>query len=526
MNDSPVVREIDVSAATIVPPVPAVGMTTRVMRGTMWGVGGHGVIFLTTFIATPFVIRLLGAEGYGVLALINVLIGYLAFADMGMGTASTRFGADAHAKDDDCEEASVIWTSLLIAFVPSALFALALFFFAGFLVEQILQLPVFLQEEAILALRLAAIAYVARTIANVLNTPQLVRLRLDLNILITVGTSVLQIALVPVVLVLGGGLVSAVAVMMGATLANMIIHGIVSQRLLPSLSRPRISSSLLRPLMIFGGGLVVSTLADVLLVNSEKIMLPRFASVTALAHYAVAFNVAGMLALLPRVMCQVLLPAFSQLQAKPDREPLQRLYVRALRGTLLWIAPVVLLLCVAARPFFTLWAGAEYGRESTLPFYVLIVGLIFNIMSNVPYTLLMAYGRSDLIARFHLAELLPYLFCAALFVYLWGAVGAALAWSLRVIADALLFIAAERRISAFSFSLVPINRGSYMAAIAILFLPLLLTWNSVLAPGLLFSLVFLCVLSYCGLVWARVLTDEERNWALGQWPLYGLKRSD
>src|SRR2546429_9020696 len=92
------------------------GLTSKVVRGSAWSVGGQGVTLLASLVATPFVIRLLGPEGYGVLALINVLIGYLAFTDLGMGTASTRFGADAHARDDDGDaEAAVIWTSLWLA---------------------------------------------------------------------------------------------------------------------------------------------------------------------------------------------------------------------------------------------------------------------------------------------------------------------------------------------------------------------------------------------------------------------------
>ena len=86
-------------------------------------------------------------------------------------------------------------------------------------------------------------------------------------------------------------------------------------------------------------------------------------------------------------------------------------------------------MCVGARPFFELWAGAEFAEKSTIPFYVLVGGLIFNVMAYVPYTLLMAFNRSDLIGRVHLAEVVPYILCAALLTSWLGAIGAAIAWS-------------------------------------------------------------------------------------------------
>src|SRR5262249_21294917 len=147
---------------------------------------------------------------------------------------------------------------------------------------------------------------------------------------------------------------------------------------------PRIDPLLIKPLMRFGVGLVLSTIAATVLINVEKILLPRFASVTALAHYAVAFSVAGMLALVPGALRQSLLPAFSQLYSKGDHNSLARLYSRALRGNLLWIAPAALLLFVGARTFFTLWAGPEFGEYSTVPFYILVIGLSFNVMAYVP----------------------------------------------------------------------------------------------------------------------------------------------
>jgi O-antigen/teichoic acid export membrane protein len=519
MSNQPVANQtagaaIAVSASAVVHPASSDGMTTKVIRGSLWTLGGQSVTLLVMLVTSPYVIRRLGAEAFGVLTLINVLIGYLAFADMGMGLAATRFGADAHVRQSDDEEGAIIWTSLLIAFVPATLSAALLVVFAEPLVAYALRLPEHLHYVAIWALRLAALGFVARTLAGVLTAPQLVRLRMDLNTYVAAGAGVAQNSLVMLALWLHGGLIAAVAVIAAVAMIMMLTHFVISGRLLRQVLRPRIKKTLLKPLLGFGGGLVLSTLAGIVLISGEKLLLARFASVTALAHYGVAASLAAMLAVVPAAMQRSLLPAFSQLQVAADRKPLEQLYTRALRGNLLWLAPAALLLCTIAKPFFTLWAGPEYGLESTEPFYILVCGLIFNVMAYVPHTLLMALGRSDLIARIHIAETLPYILVAAGLTYWFGAIGAALAWSLRVMVDALLFFLIARRIAAFSASPFPFNYHIFVMGILILCLPILMILGAMASPAVLIILSGLSIITYTALVWMKVLTGEERLWMM------------
>ena len=185
---------------------------------------------LATLIATPFVIRLLGPEQYGILALVNVMIGYLSFADLGMGWASTRFASEAHAQGDDQREAATVWTALFLAAGPALLVALTLALGARPIVESLLRLPVYLQETGVLALRFAALGFLGQAFALIMNTPEVVRLRMDLLGLINVGTIVGQIFLVPVVLYLGG-LTDAAAIIAGTALLCALLHTVVGMRL-------------------------------------------------------------------------------------------------------------------------------------------------------------------------------------------------------------------------------------------------------------------------------------------------------
>ena len=527
MSDSPPLSVIDLMSEGEIPPPEAPvaspplsgGLTSRVVRGSIWNFGGQSVTLLASLVATPFVIRLLGVEGYGLLALINALIVYLAFADMGMGWASTRFASQAHARGDDQEEAKIIWTSLLVGTGPALLVASILTLGARPLVEHGLRLPQHLQGTAVVGLRLAAVAFVARAAVGVLNTPEMVRLRMDLVTLITVGTLVGQIVLVPVVLFLGGGLIGAVAVVAGSALLSACLHGLVALRLLPHFSRPRINVALLKPLSRFGGAVVFTSFVTMLVGNADRVLVSRFASVQALAYYSVALNLASMLTFAPMAMVQSLLPAFSQLQANPDHKDLNELYQRALRGTLLWVAPAAILICVVARPFFTVWAGPEFGRESTLPLYVLAVGLIFEAMAYVPFTLLIALGRADLVARCHGAMLVPYLILSTLAILWAGPVGAAVVWSLRAATSAIAFAILVKRISGFGFSAGPKGGRGYLGALAVLVLPVLLVSLATSSLTARLGVTLVALIAHAGLIFGRVLTAEERKSLLRMLPV-------
>ncbi|SRR5581483_1873509 len=484
------------------------GLTTRVARGGLLNFGGQSVTMLATLLATPWTLRLLGPERYGVLALMHVIGGYLAFADLGMGTASTRFGAMAHEQGDDHGEAAAIWSSLLLALIPATFVGATLFTLARPLVVQGLRLPPSLHAAAIFCVQAAAIAFIARSVAGVLNTPALVRLRVELLVPVASGSALLQIVIVPVVVWLGGGLQGAALVVAGVALATAVAHAIISLRLLPALRRPDIRKELLAPLASFGGALVISTIAEKALMNAEKLLIPRYASVNALAHYSVAFTLAFMMTAVPTAMLQMLLPALSRLHASGDRAGLELLYRRALHGMLYWGLPATLFVCVVARPFLTIWAGPEYGRESTLPFFLLIGGVLVEILSFPSYGVLLAYGRTDLIARCNVALLVPYLAVAVVLIQHFGAAGAAIAWSLRAIAGTMLFVLLARRESGFRFRPLPDRIGAFALSAAVLAAgaPAFLT-SSLIAR---LAIAGTAVLIYGALILARVLTPDER----------------
>ena len=204
------------------------------MKGSIWTIAGHSAPLLFSFFATPFVIRLLGAEAFGVFILIGLIPSYFNFADFGMGLASTKFGSEAYASGDRVKEARVVRTAAIIALVPSFVIAIVLAVFSGW-ITSFFSIPAELQGEAILALKIAAGTFVVNFLNAIFNTPQLTRLRMDLNTVISAVPRILGVILTPIVIYFGWGIVGAVAVLFAASVLTLGSNLYFSRRLLPEL---------------------------------------------------------------------------------------------------------------------------------------------------------------------------------------------------------------------------------------------------------------------------------------------------
>ena len=168
-------------------------------------------------------------------------------------------------------------------------------------------------------------------------------------------------------------------------------------------------------------------------------------------------------------------------------------------------------MCLIAEPFLRIWAGAEYARHSLWPFYVLLAGNAVGALAHVPTVLLKGQGRADVIARIQLLEVIPFLVTAALFTRWWGAIGAAAAWSLRMILDTGLLFRAASGYAHASISPSPRERVGIATAGALLGAPLLLFVIPNLSIPIRVAAAVTTLVAYCAVAWTSVLTIGERN---------------
>lgn len=491
------------------------GLTTKVVKGSFWMIVGQALPLVVSLVATSFVIRLLSDAGYGVLSLIVLIPNYFSWADLGMSMASTKFASEAFAEGRVDLEARIVRTASVIALAVSVPIAVGLIIFA----PEIIAYSKVGNEyvaDAIMALRIASVTFLLNFLCSIINTPQLTRLRMDLNTAINATTRIAGLVATPVVLYLGYGLTGVAAALLVTNLLCLVGHIAVSGRLLGGkLYGLAIEPALIRPLLKFGLGYVAAAIAAVLLLNSEKAILTNRYSTTELGYYALGFTLATMLTMFSGSVVQALLPAFVRLQSTDDESRLNSLFSTGVRLNLIWLIPAVGFLFVVAEPFFNYWANDRFAATSTTPFYFLLGGVVFNIMAYLPYSSIMAAGRTDVLAKLFWLELLPHLTLAWLLITSYGIPGAAIAWSVRAMVDCLIQFLLARKVARVSFDPIALILKASTSIVFILptiFVRLLFPEQVALA-GIMLGLGLGGFTYYC---WRSILSGIERDWLVGR----------
>src|SRR5688500_2121407 len=92
------------------PPRP--DLAPRLLRNTVLSLGGTAGPAIVAVLTIPLVVRGLGSEAFGVMALVWVAIGIFTLLDLGTGRGTTRFVAEYLARDEQERIPALLWTAL------------------------------------------------------------------------------------------------------------------------------------------------------------------------------------------------------------------------------------------------------------------------------------------------------------------------------------------------------------------------------------------------------------------------------
>jgi O-antigen/teichoic acid export membrane protein len=252
----------------------------------------------------------------------------------------------------------------------------------------------------------------------------------------------------------------------GALVATRAI-GWVSYVVVCTSTSPRIFSSLqirwgtLRQLLRYGGWLTVSNIISPLLVSMDRFMIAGILSVGVVAYYTTPSEIAGKILAIPIALQIAIFPAFSgtAVAMDPNRAAL---YQHGAETIFIVLYPSTIIAVLFAHDVLRIWLGASFASASSTVLQILAVGVLINGLAHVPSAMLQASGRPDLTAKLHLVELPAYTGLVWWLTSRYGIQGTAVAWAVRVGADAVLlfFLASKIGVP------VPLRGRSLAAAVA------------------------------------------------------------
>ncbi|MBI4502835.1 MAG: flippase [Gemmatimonadetes bacterium] len=411
-------------------------------RNTLWNLGGQGVSLVAGVVAMPVIVRHLGEQRFGVLALVWAVLGYFALFDFGLGRATTKFVAEQLERAPDAA-GPLITRAVLAQLAMGLAGGVALAATTPMVVHRILSVPAVLEDETraacyVLAgilpfvllfsgLRAALEATQRFDLVNVIRTPA------------TAASFIVPAALAP----FGVGLVGIIATLGITRVAASGATVIALRRTIPGFRWTLRGTAVpLRDLLNYGGWVAVSNAVNPVLLYFDRFLLGGLAGVAAVGYYAPPYEAVTRLLVIPGALTTALFPAFSILLEQGKVEETGRLVRKSVAVLALVFALFAVVIGVFAAPLLDLWLGAAFAREGAMAMRLLAVAVFVNALAHVPNIWLYAAGRPDLPAKFQGLELPLYVLTSLLLVRRWGVTGAAAAWSLRVGFDAVLTFAA------------------------------------------------------------------------------------
>ncbi|MDR5710377.1 MAG: MATE family efflux transporter [Armatimonadota bacterium] len=397
-------------------------------RNSVVNIAGQAVPAAAYALVLPSLIYALGLVRFGVFALVWTLFSYLTFFDLGLARGAARAAAQAHALGNHHLLPRILWTSCLLLTTVGGVVGITLWMAAPTGVTW-LRLSPEIRVEAMNAFHLTGLVLPVFLAAWALQAVleglrwfgPLAVARGALGIVTAVGLAATARI----------GLAAMIMAMAGTRALYLVALAWTAGRAMPRVwTNPWFDGRVARELVEFSRWIVVHAWMAPLLAYGDRFLVAVLRGAADVSLYTVPQETVLRLMLLPAAVATAAYPALSGGQAVGDMRIVRRTYAEGVRLVSAVLGPCALLLVLFPGEILHLWIGPQ-ARASADPLRLLALGGFLFGCAHVPSVAFTALGRPDVPARVTLALALPFLVAAAFLIRIQGAIGAALAWSLR-----------------------------------------------------------------------------------------------
>ncbi len=390
---------------------------TRHLALTFAGYAGR---FALSFIASVIIARWLGPIGYGLIALVSVVLNLAdTLGDFGLTYSAVRaISRQLGTEPDRARQLAHGYFSL--ALIANSIAALAGFVLAEPIARDLLGRP---EAEPYLQIALLGLISVAGS-GFAMALLQATRRFKEL--------AALQIAsaliyLIVIVALAATGKLNVFAVVLLGVLNPLLSFFIGRQFFPPHWISLRATFALSArrawgELVAFGKWLWVSAIFSLLASQLDLLLLSHWASAAVVGIYALAFNLATKLDIVNQTRMTVLLPTVSALDTRQQMNH----YIRQSLALSIVGTTVFALLVPFFAPFIMTFYGAAYA-EAVNALIVLTAVVIFDLVTSPLILLGFPLNQPRALAASDVVRVLTLLAVGWLLIPLWGPIGAALA---------------------------------------------------------------------------------------------------
>jgi O-antigen/teichoic acid export membrane protein len=427
------------------------GRRSSISRNASFNILGSVLPMFVTLATVPPYLKLIGDVRFGVLSLVWVFLGYFGLFEMGLGRATSKYIAQLKNDPGETRE-SVFWTALLVNLAVGSIGGFLLWAVASVTMPFWLKAGGDIQTEVARSMPWLAAAVPVATLTSVLVGALEGREEFAaINSQQIGATVVFQLVPLGIAAWLGPRIDWLVAASVLTRVATNVPLFVFCVRRVPLRSMPRINREWVVRLWRFGIWITVSGIASPILTSLDRFVIGFAQGAQAVTYYAIPYGFASKLLVFPSSISRALFPRFSAQQSSGAKQ----MGVRAVLGLASILTPIVVMAILATDPFFRLWIGPAAAARCSHAGALLLIGIWVNALAYIANGLLQAQGRPDVPAKFHVAEIIPFVLVLWAGVHFGGVTGAAIAWCIRAAGDAVLLFAATDMLRATIVRLLP-----------------------------------------------------------------------
>lgn len=391
---------------------------------------------------TPIIIKNLGSEAYGLQSLVNVIIGFLMVADMGLDIPVTKLVSEYSVNKNPTMINKLLNTSLQVYFGIGLIGSVIIIAFTPLLVDKIFNIPINMIENAKYVFYLAAIGFSGGLLnmwgKSVFNGI----LRYDISNSINVVTSVLSILIGTYLVKEGKGVVVYVLVRVLFTLLSGIVYIIISTLYLKGF---KISFGINKEIWNNLKGQVgygfFLRLSGIVTSRFDQALIGTWIGVAAVGYYSIAILIVTSIGGLINSMIHFIFPKISQLNSSGNIEKLEEIFIMGSKfvGILIFLIfpPVILF----ANEILNIWLGKIVANQVYIVLVLMLLAtLIQSIFVSVLNNYVIGIGKLKLFTKYTLVRSVVFLLFCLLLVKPFGLIGAGSAMILTTTVDIIFYI--------------------------------------------------------------------------------------
>jgi len=395
-------------------------------------------------VVTPYLIRAIGVEKFGILTMAWMVVGYFGILDMGLGRALTQKVAERIGRNATKNLKSIVWITTLTATILGLVGAALILVSSEWLAYKFLNVSPGIGPQL-----KRGFIWIAATIPLVLASTSLTGvLEGQQNFGISGGLRALISTLTFCAPVVSASYSTDLDVIFFSLFAvrfcSLAATALIVLRSTKKYAGWAIESKEFRSLFQYGGWVTLSNIISPLMVYFDRFYIASALSASVVAYYTTPADLISKLLYLPLALTGVMFASFAT-DWEAHRETVRRRYRKTLFAIAAMMLPAPLIALFFGEKLLVLWLGVSFAAQSYQIMQILSLGLLFNALATVPFAYIQATGRADVTAKFHMLELPVYIGLIYLFTNQYGLVGVAMAWTTRTFVDMSLLIIFARR---------------------------------------------------------------------------------